>query len=264
MNGDAQDKPKARSGGNAVSPIARPSASADQRSVVANFRDISFLIAIYLYVIGFTYYYYFSSLVGVPIDFTDVPIYEFIGYAYVVVTFYWLAIVLALIILAGGWFALRQAAVKNRRVRRLMRRWRFELVLITVVAMFIFIFLMSNNAALHQVREASDTGTWPSYWVPPPGYTTYRHRVSFSLKPDARGIAAYVQTANASGGLTLLATTKDGYLVMVLKPICRAVSLSQYYGSVAFIAKDSTSYYTVSEDYPRHRVCPNSTPWPMK
>jgi hypothetical protein len=230
------------------------------RSFLATFRDISFVLTIYLYVLGFTYYYYFLTLIGLPVNLTDIPIYQFIGYAYIVLTYYGLVIVIAMIamiVFGIAWICIRKQVDRNCRIRQTLRLWRQEVAVVTALLLFILTFGLSDSAAVGQMKCATQTGAFPRYLIRPPGFEVPSKRIRFTeQKGGSSQEPPYLAVANHAGSFFFLGETKEVYLVMILRPlsdISKRSVLSRYYGNVVSFSKASVSNYWV-ESYAQDNV----------
>jgi hypothetical protein len=69
-----------------------PTATPSVRSSLAMVRDIAFIVAVYAYSTGFTYYYFWRLLLGIPVTVADEPVFHIFVYAFQVFHIYWIGI----------------------------------------------------------------------------------------------------------------------------------------------------------------------------
>jgi hypothetical protein len=84
-NGDlASDAESAEAKDDALAREENSEQSESGKSPLSIVRDIGFVALVIAYLSGFTYYYALMTDFGLPITLTDVPVYQFVVYAYVV------------------------------------------------------------------------------------------------------------------------------------------------------------------------------------
>lgn len=153
-------------------------------------RNFVFFLAVYLYFIGWTYFYYFYSHFGVSIYSLDIPVYYFFVYSYSVIlaNFWWF-------VCAAGIFT---AVIFILRDRKDLRKL-FTVVLLLIT--FPLSFKMAKRTAFHSgilLRQ---------------GFGQTANLVFKDPSVPSRYPALLVE-ANNNGGLRLLTQTKDKVFVI--------------------------------------------------
>jgi hypothetical protein len=171
-----------------------------EKSDLAAARDVSLILAVYLYFAGWTYQFYFLGHFGVALTALEIPVYYFFLYAFSAITFYTSLIVLLSILVILCVMTLTMLSLPGRIKQRLHTSSKFIFIL-TLILLFPILFYAAKEAGEIRAKELR-TGRYSS------------KSVKFLLKPElAKRYPKELLSANEMGKLKLLVHNKDFYFI---------------------------------------------------
>jgi hypothetical protein len=145
------------------------------RASLAMVRDIAFVVAVYVYFTGFTYYYYWRLLLGIPVAVADEPVFHIFVYAFQVFRIYWAGILGCIVAGVLLWVAVGSLFDKIAWLHaqeRLRSGLSILLLVAIVLGLFTVLSVWSEEAARIHVDSVRA------------GYTTIEPNIKIMLKPE--------------------------------------------------------------------------------